>query len=175
MSIDSAVSLWLNGILVSHRALIGMWQFLASTLPWLFLPFLVLFVCLKEKISHIKIVLEALASALFSRFVITEIIHFFYSRPRPFESFPEIRQFTMRAGGDSLPSGHAAFFFGLAFSIFLYNKKWGTFLLALAVIMGVARIGVGVHYLSDIVSGALMGVLSAFLIQLVVKKKMQVQ
>lgn len=56
----------------------------------------------------------------------------------------------------SFPSGHATFFFALAFCTFLINKKWGWILTAAAVVTTVARVVAGVHWPSDIVGGAII-------------------
>ena len=104
-----------------------------------------------------------LLSAILSRGLITEIIRFFYHRPRPFLSLnltPLIHDFS-----NSFPSGHMTFFFVLALSIFLLNKKWGWFFVAGVILMGLGRIFVGVHWPSDILGGILIALLSYFLIK----------
>ena len=74
-----------------------------------------------------------------------------------------------------MPSGHATFFFALAFAIFYFLKydkrnaaakrKWNWLFMGGAVIMGVARVFAGVHWPSDILAGAVIGFLSVFLIK----------
>jgi len=51
--------------------------------------------------------------------------------------------------------------FGMAWGIFLYNRKAGSVLLALAAIMGFSRVYVGIHYPLDIVGGMVLGLLVA--------------
>ena len=63
---------------------------------------------------------------------------------------------------ESFPSGHALFFFAIGYMIYLYDKKWGYFFLFLAILMGVARVMVGMHYPLDILGGAIIGMLVAF-------------
>jgi undecaprenyl-diphosphatase len=58
----------------------------------------------------------------------------------------------------SLPSDHAALFFGLAFGIYWINKKVGIWTLVyVSSIIAIPRIIVGAHYLSDILAGGLLG------------------
>ena len=64
----------------------------------------------------------------------------------------------------SFPSGHSAFYFALAFSLFYFNKKWGWWFTVLAFFMGLARIFTGVHYPSDILGGALLGLVSVLVV-----------
>ncbi len=69
---------------------------------------------LKYKESRKKIlemILLAAVSGITARFIIAEIIRFFYNRPRPFESLESVRQLVDHASGNSFPSGS-----------FFYNK-----------------------------------------------------
>ena len=66
----------------------------------------------------------------------------------------------------SFPSTHAAIAFAIATSILLFHPLWGAgfFLAALAV--AVSRVYVGVHYLTDVVAGAIIGIGGSFLLKL---------
>ncbi len=77
-------------------------------------------------------------------------------RPRPFSDL-DITSLLLDKTGFSFPSGHAGFaFFSLAFIWKLLPRfKWVW--LAVAVIISLARVYVGVHYLSDIIASALIG------------------
>lgn len=64
----------------------------------------------------------------------------------------------------SFPSDHAAMFFALALGIFFLWREMGALLLAyVALYICLPRIYLGVHYPSDIVVGALIGLASAWL------------
>lgn len=109
-----------------------------------------------------RIFLVAVFSVVLSRFVITEIIRFLYCRQRPFMAYA-VNQLV----GDShcsFPSGHAAFFFALAMAIYFYNKKWGAWFFIAAILISLSRIVAGVHYPTDILGGAVIGILSAYVI-----------
>ena len=94
----------------------------------------------------------------------TEIIRFFYNRPRPFEVLENVVKLTDHTTGSSFPSGHAAVIFGLAGFLFLHNRKIGLWFLAAAVLIGIARVAVGVHYPSDILGGLTVGLVSAWIV-----------
>jgi undecaprenyl-diphosphatase len=108
---------------------------------------------------------SASLSVILSRGIITEAIRFFYHRPRPFRTL-EIQPLINHLDSGSFPSGHAASFFALALAVFLINKKWGWRFLIGAFIIGIARIFVGIHWPSDILAGAIIGLASAFLIKM---------
>jgi len=74
-----------------------------------------------------------------------------------------IKQLLEYSSGRSFPSGHAFFYFALATGILKYNKKIGKIFLILATFISFGRVFSGIHYLSDIIAGALMGILSALI------------
>ena len=101
-------------------------------------------------------------STVVARFVVTEIIRFFYHRPRPFLTYQLYPLISKNEW--SFPSGHSAFFFAMATTIYLYDKKWGTWFFIAALIMSIGRIVAGAHYPSDILGGMIVGVLTAYAI-----------
>jgi undecaprenyl-diphosphatase len=62
-------------------------------------------------------------------------------------------------GFSGFPSDHGAVFFGLAIVALLANRRVGTLALAVAMLSCFARIYLGLHYPSDIVGGAGIGIL----------------
>ena len=64
----------------------------------------------------------------------------------------------------SFPSGHSAFFMGLAVAIFLCHKKAGYLFAVFALLIGISRIIIGVHYPFDILGGYLFGGLISYLL-----------
>ena len=114
-------------------------------------------------------VIEAFLSGAVARFGITDLIRYFYNRPRPFESGDFIPLISRETGG-SFPSGHAAFLFALAMTVFLYNRRWGALFFAGAILVGLGRVLAGLHWPSDILGGAAVGVLAALVVNLISKK-----
>ena len=114
-------------------------------------------------------VIEAFLSGAVARFGITDLIRYFYNRPRPFESGDFIPLISRETGG-SFPSGHAAFLFALAMTVFLYNRRWGALFFAGAILVGVGRVLAGLHWPSDILAGAVVGILTSVIVNLISKK-----
>ncbi|MEK7193801.1 MAG: phosphatase PAP2 family protein [Patescibacteria group bacterium] len=121
---------------------------------------------LKEKNWRQRIYFASLAalSVILSRGVITEAIRFLYPKLRPFAVL-SIEPLINHSSSGSFPSGHSAAFFALAFVLLFFNKKWGWRFLGMALIMGLARIFVGVHWPSDILGGAVIGLISVIIIR----------
>lgn len=61
----------------------------------------------------------------------------------------------------SFPSDHATAAFAIAVAITLRSRRAGYLALAMATILAVARVAVGIHYPGDVLGGALLGTLSA--------------
>ncbi|MDX6448754.1 MAG: undecaprenyl-diphosphatase [Gaiellaceae bacterium] len=79
------------------------------------------------------------------------------SRTRPFVAHPEIHPLYV-VHSSSFPAGHAATAFAGA-TLLAYVWRRGTaFFLLLASAIGYSRVYVGVHYPSDVLVGALLGV-----------------
>ncbi len=138
--------------------------FFANYFPYLVaLAAVLLFVAEKDMRKKFDYYATLFLSLIISRGILTEAIRFAYHRLRPFVALG----FTPLVVDNSyaFPSGHATFFFALATAVWFFNKKWGWRFFAAAAIIGLARIFAGVHWPSDIVGGALIGIGSAWLAQ----------
>lgn len=162
---------WFNS-LVFWKDWIDVWIiFKAQFLGWWILGILVLLtIFFKNKIGWLQASFYALISGIVSRFIFAEVIRFFYNRPRPFEVLENINQLIFHSPGSSFPSGHAAFFFAIAASIFFFHRIWGAIFFGLALYIGTGRIEVGVHWPTDILAGMAVGIFSAWLVQKIAEK-----
>lgn len=144
---------------------------IAKYIPFLFLALALVFVfkqpTLKKKLFVSGFITLCL---VISRGLFVEIIRFIYERPRPFVflDFTPLFEKTSWA----FPSGHASVFFALAVAVYFFNKKWGWWFFGFAVINGISRIYVGVHWFSDILGGIGVGVLSFAITYLLLKESM---
>ena len=87
------------------------------------------------------------------------------ARPRPYHLDPTLNH--RLAWGEmstdfSFPSGHTLASFEGAFALFLHHKKWGVAALVLAFFVSLSRLFLLVHYPSDLIFGALMGIFLGF-------------
>lgn len=142
----------------------------AKYLPWgLVVGSLFLIFRGSSRVKRLENLIFVALALLVSRGFLTELIRYFVERERPFVTLnftPLIEQSATYA----LPSGHAAIFFALAVSMWFIDRKWGYWFGAFALINGVARIVAGVHWPTDILAGAVAGILSALAIRLLLSK-----
>lgn len=144
--------------------------FCASYLQYFLLAGLLVFLFFeKEKNKNRLMVLGALLSAGVSRLFFANIIRWIHYRPRPF-LVHQVHQLVNHDLESSFPSGHAAFFFALAMFVYFYNQRAGKWFFLGALLMGVARVFVGIHYPLDILGGAVVGIFTGWLIEIIFKK-----
>lgn len=62
------------------------------------------------------------------------------------------------------PSGHTTTVFALATAITYLWPKWSVLAWIFAVLVGISRIVIGAHYPSDVMSGALIGIISILIL-----------
>lgn len=90
---------------------------------------------------------------------IVAICNAFYDRPRPFDMYPgEVELLFYRPTDPSFPANSSATAFAFASGIWLGNRRVGYLLLLPALLVGFARVFVGVHYPFDVLGGALIGI-----------------
>jgi undecaprenyl-diphosphatase len=78
-------------------------------------------------------------------------------RPRPFEAIPQVDTLIGATVGQSMPSGHAATSFAGAVVLTYLLPRAASLFFLLATAVAFSRVYVGVHYVSDVVVGALLG------------------
>jgi undecaprenyl-diphosphatase len=103
--------------------------------------------------------LSAAAVGLLTNQLIIALWH----RPRPYEAHTTIVPLLARSHDASFPSDHASAAFGIAFAVLFVARRAGLFFLLYAVLIGASRVLAGMHYPSDVLAGAGIGLLAAYL------------
>ncbi|MGE6343555.1 undecaprenyl-diphosphatase [Bacillus mycoides] len=132
--------------------------------------FILLFMILwlNKKYKNRACVIQAIIACCFA-FVLNRIIGLFFYRERPFVSHLNINQLVEHTANASFPSDHATSAFAIAITVFLYKKRLGKAFLLLAFLIAFSRVWVGVHYPLDVLMGAVLGLVWAFITHYIVK------
>ena len=170
MNLDTQIFFFLNSLVGKSLFLDGLIVFCASYLAYLVVVALIALVFFSHysKLEKWTILVVAGTASIIARFGIADLIRVFYQRPRPFLVLPTHQLITDSAW--SFPSGHATFFFALSTAVYLYNKKWGIWFFGATILITVSRVIAGIHYPSDILGGALIGIATAYVTVHVVRR-----
>ncbi len=90
--------------------------------------------------------------------IVIPAIQLTYTPARPFAVFGWKPLIAMSAAEPSFPSGHATVFFFLAVLVWQSDRRRGVWFFAVAAVIAFARVYAGVHWPSDVLFGALLGV-----------------
>lgn len=132
---------------------------------WFVIAFLLLISKRTRKIG-IACCLALILSYAVNNLMIKNIVQ----RARPYDVIDHLKVLISRPESYSFPSGHAASSFAAAGSIFRNSSKkiYGVLALTLATIIAFSRVYLGVHYMSDIVVGAVSGLVMSVIAQRII-------
>lgn len=81
------------------------------------------------------------------------------ARPRPCHIDETVELLIQRPSSYSCPSTHSGWAFAAATAILLHHKKWGIGVMIVAVLIAFSRMYLFVHFPTDVLFGAVLGVL----------------
>ena len=163
---DLGILHWVNNTLHTNELVTDIFLFISKISDTGFLWIVLSLVLLIFKNTR-KIGLYSIIS-LAACFIVTNVIlKNVIARPRPFEESESILSFLNSIcielpDSHSFPSGHTAASFAVAFMIWLFNKRHGTPSIIMAVLVGISRIYLCVHYVTDVIAGMMIGIIVAF-------------
>ena len=168
-SFDMSVIMWLfqtGGHLFLDQAAIFLHWLGAYKIPAFLLCIALWF---KKETRPISIILLA---AVFVSIAATSLIKELIERPRPYImlGMTAADMLVSTNPAASFPSGHTSSAFAAAAAVSYYFRKWAVPALTLACAAGLARIYLLVHYPSDVVAGALLGIFAALAVICIAKK-----
>lgn len=136
--------------------------FLASVLIWLMFAAVFVLWLYQKKLDK-KEVIFILLSSLFA-WGISELLKTFIPSVRPYLVTGYSPLTLTIPHGSAFPSSHAAGAFALATGLWLHNKKLGYIFIVAAIGVSLGRIISNVHYIFDVIFGAWLGIVVAYLI-----------
>ena len=137
---------------------------------------LVLFCTKKYRKAGLSILVALVVMLVLNNLVLKELI----ARPRPFNLDPETYAWwhevykypnfnIHQPSSYSFPSGHTSSAFAAAIALLCHDRKLGIPTTIFAAIMGFSRIYVEVHYCTDVIGGAIVGIIYALIGVLIAK------
>ncbi|TVX91839.1 undecaprenyl-diphosphatase [Paenibacillus agilis] len=109
--------------------------------------------------------------AFICAFAIGKISGVFYSNYQPFYELNDVNTLVHKEKDNSFPSDHTILFFTYCFTFWLFKRGWSMLWVLLAVLVGISRIWVGVHYPLDVFTGILISLASATFIFVIAPKR----
>jgi undecaprenyl-diphosphatase len=111
--------------------------------------------------SYVKLIgFEILGVMIISQ-IITHTLKILLSRERPYNIIEHLNTFGIDLKDYSFPSGHTTASFSIAATIALNIPRLSILVFTIAMIIGVSRIYLGVHYPTDVAAGILVGCLTS--------------
>ncbi|MDX8478917.1 phosphatase PAP2 family protein [Mesorhizobium sp. VK24D] len=96
---------------------------------------------------------------------INQIVLLFVHRMRPYDA-GVTHLLIARSADPSFPSDHATATFAIAAAFLLHGmRRLGLWFLAAAVLVAISRVYIGTHYVSDVLGGAMTGIVAAMLVR----------
>ena len=137
-------------IVISHLSVI---------LSALVLLRMILFLWVNDQSSIPKILLT-----LGVPFILVSILRHIINAPRPYELYDFYKTPPKQKCGKSFPSRHAYSAFSIATAALFILPWWvGAILITSAVFLCIARVLLGIHFIRDVLAGALIGIASAII------------
>lgn len=123
---------------------------------WLFLGAVFLLLGIRRRIwlkRGLELFLALGANAVVCNLILKPLFH----RARPYAVL-EYDILIPALSDASFPSGHTSAAFAAAAVIYAMHCKWGLLVYGLAVLMGFSRLYLGVHFPTDVLAGATIGI-----------------
>jgi len=95
---------------------------------------------------------------VFFAWIMQLAVAYLFNRRRPFQQNHEKPLMELMWRTPSFPSGHTTLSCAMAAGVFVQDPVLGTVFFAAAALIAFCRIAVGVHYFSDIIGGAVLGI-----------------
>jgi len=113
-----------------------------------------------------KVALRGVFAVILAWPILAGILGRLINRQRPFE-ISGVKELVFHRPDYSFPSDHAAAIFALGFCLWFSGfKKLSGVILIMGLVISFFRVATGIHYPSDILGGAVIGLVAAYLIYL---------
>lgn len=163
---DLAVANWFYGVFNSSKALSVIARILTEIGSWWFIvSVIILLLCFKKtRTIGVFVGVASIMCLIANNLILKNVI----DRARPFEVKAELanicKMVSYKLPTDaSMASGHAASTMAVAVMLFMFNKKVGIIAIITSVFVGLTRLCLCVHFLTDVIVGFIMGITFAII------------
>ena len=108
----------------------------------------------QTRIMSIDMLIALIAATLIGQVTIKSLVR----RKRPCHTYPEVQLLITTPSDLSFPSGHTTSSFACSTVMMLYNPILGIIGYIYAILTAISRLYLFVHYLSDVVTGVILGI-----------------
>ena len=164
--LNTALFLWINATAASPGWLVPLARFASQQLPqWLLAGTVGAFLVGD---AHVRRGVFRVAVALLTAWVLARLVQHFFPLPRPF-SMGLGAAWMAHADSAGFPSNHATVAFAFAGAVAASTRRWlsGLAAFAAAILVAWSRVCLGLHFPFDVLAGAAIGGVSAWLSGLV--------
>ncbi len=164
MNLDISLILWIQQLLYTDF-LASVVVFLTDKKNYIIPCALAIGITLyREKSRGLWVIIIFLVAIFLTDFVTAKILKPFFARIRPCHISSEIQLYINCSHSYSFPSIHAANTFAIATIWMLIYRNARFWIFGLAIFSAGSRVYLGVHYPSDVIAGAICGILISVLI-----------
>ncbi|MCL1699415.1 undecaprenyl-diphosphatase [Lysinibacillus sp. Bpr_S20] len=156
---------WINDLAGRFPLLDKGMIFITDSVPYVVIVFMLFlwFTANKEKRTEKQYTAFYIVFTVILGLGLNALIHLFYYHARPFITY-DVHQLVPHADDSSFVSDHSVLVFALAWTLLLRKDSWKYPVLIWAILVGISRIFVGVHYPADVIGGALLSLGAGFVI-----------
>ncbi|WP_242220897.1 undecaprenyl-diphosphatase [Bacillus cereus group sp. BfR-BA-01380] len=162
---------WINDLAGRSSFLDRGMIFITNSVPYVVIAFMLFlwFTANKEKRAEKQYTAMYIVFSCLLGLSINAILHLVYYHPRPFVAH-HVHQLIPHPADSSFVSDHSVLVFSITCTLLLRNDSWKYPVLVWAIIVGISRVFVGVHYPADVIGGALISYGASLLVMKFSKK-----
>ena len=145
----------------SHPVLDEIFKFISflGNKGWVWIVIALILICIpKTRKSGVCNAIALILCLLITNLCIKPLV----DRLRPYEVETALQLIVPRLSDGSFPSGHTCATFASVFVLSKYYKKWTIPLYIFACLMGLSRLYLCVHFPTDVIAGAILGILFGY-------------